>query len=475
MRKWFVLLLADAECPIFSGASRLILAGIVVAFVTAANHSQAAPPLRVVFENDSGHPASGVYVGFVGSNTLTATNVATGAALAVSKNGTPNWYTLDKLPQGIDLYDFSARIYVGYGAPWVFQRDGYEPDPVARSDPNYFKRYDKVEITYSGNPSDVANTTSIDYFSIPIALHAYRGGLDGKPVGSVTASATDEILTALRAVTTPVNAAVVRTAMGDFVRVIGPGKYPPPPGLPSSPYDDFSAYLKYLRDSYAPAHGEAVALVKGHFSGVGQTPTTPETKPQDYDFPAVIDDQLDITLGGSATVVGAHALYLKHADLAAATGIYGANPPFSLDRAPPRAPSNDIYGWLIGDLLAGINIGAVGSTVPQSARVRVESDAGASFAISDILAARARAGDPVIGELPSQEWFKLTSLFSALQPDHDNFYNRYAGALTLVSQAYGFAYSDRFAHPIATLNPNAPDFVDTLLIVFEPEHTSRRR
>jgi hypothetical protein len=458
----------------FSAVSRAVLAVVVAAFVTAASVSQAASPLRVVFDNDSGLRTSQVYVGFVGSETLTATNVATGAALAVSQYRRPHWYTLDKLPQGIDLYDFSARIYVGYGPPWVFQHKGYEPDPVAPADPNHFKRYDKVEITYSGATSDVANTTSIDYFSIPITLHVYHGGLQGKLVGSVTASATDVIVKALGAVTKPVNAAVVRTTKGQFVRVIGPGKYPPPPGLPKSPYDNFSAYLNYLRASYAPEHGGSLASIKGHFSGVGDHPTTPETKPQDYDFPATIDDRLDITLSGSATVVGAHTLFLKHADLVAATGIYGANPAFSLDRAPPQTPKNDIYGWLIGDLLAGINIGAVGSTVPQSALLPVASDAGTGFAVSDLLAARAPAGGGV-GELPSQEWFKLRSLFSALQPDHDNFYNRYAAALTPVSQAYGFAYSDRFAHPTATLNPKAPAFVDTLQIVFQPEHASSRR
>ncbi len=66
----------------------------------------------------------------------------------------------------------------------------------------------------------------------------------------------------------------------------------------------------------------------------------------------------------------------------------------------------------------------------------------------------------------SQQWFSLTDYFGALQPKHKFSYNRWAAALAPLSQAYNFAYSDRFAHVVATLNPGAPSFVDTLEIVF---------
>jgi Beta-1,3-glucanase len=420
------------------------LALLLAAHLGAPAHAQAAPPLKLVFLNKSGFDSRDVSVGFVGSDTLTATNAKTGAALAPVGYKQPNWYTLDTLADGIDLTKFSARIYICYGSPWTVEYKGYEPSPANPKDPNYDDRYDKMEITYSGARPDVADTTSIDYFSIPITLRVYHGGVKDKLVGSVTASTTKVIVDALAVVTSPPYGAVVKDKSGAFIRVIGPGAYPPPPGLPASPYDNFEAYLRYLEATYAPAHGGVLALIKGHFAGVGKNPTTPETKPQDYDFAATIDAQLDITLSGSGSVVGKHTLLFRHADLVAPTGIYGANPAFSLDGGSPIHPANDVYGWLVADLLSGLNIGAVGSTVKDGS-------------------------GGIVGGLPSQQWFKLPKLFSALQPAHADYYNRYSAALTPVSQAYGFAYSDRFAHPVATLNPGAPAFVDTLQIELMPE------
>lgn len=428
----------------FSPSLATALALSLVALASVPVRAQSAPPLRLVFLNRSGYADSEVAVGFVGSDTLSATNAKTGAALSPVGYRQPNWYRLDALPDGIDLTNFSARIYICYGTPWTVESSGYEPNPANPKDPNYLLRYDKLEITYSGAPTDVADTTSIDYFSIPITLKVYRGGVNGKLVGSVTAKATKVIVGALGVVTTRRDRAVLKRTAGAFVRVIGPGSYPPPPGRPASPYDDFSAYLKYLEATWAPRHGGVLALIKGRFAGVGDHPTTPATKPQDYDFAATIDDHLDITLTGRGSAVGRHTLFFKRAELVAPAGIYGANPTFSLDGGPPTSPQNNVYGWLVGDLLAGLNIGAVGSAV------------------------RDRAGR-VVGVLPSQEWFKLPKLFSNLQPRHGDYYNRYASALTRVSQAYGFAYSDRFAHPVATLKPGRPDFVDTLEIVLMPE------
>jgi hypothetical protein len=409
--------------------------------VSAAGVSQAAPPLLLTFKNETTHPFDDIYIGFVGgaAATLSATNVATGTALALSKFKSEHWYRLSQLPSGIYLYNFSGRIYIGYGKPWTIVRNGYEPSPSSTSDPNYKLRYDKVEITYKGAAADVANTTSIDYFSIPVTLRVYQGGISGKLVGTVTASARDKIVAALVNTTSPARAAVVKNDKDDFVRVVGPPSYPPPPGLPASHYDNFDAYLTYLRDTYAPAHGNVVATVKGRFAGVPPQ-TTPQTKAQTYNFAATIDRQKDITLTGSGSVVGRHTLFLLYADLVAPSGIYGANPLFSLDGKAKTNPINDLYGWIIGDLLSGLNIGAVGSTVPS--------------------------GGSTVGQLASSDWFKLKALYSALQPQHKNFYNQYAAALAPVTQAYSFAYSDRFAHVVVPLNPMS---VDTLQIVFRSE------
>jgi len=405
----------------------------------------AVPVLSVVFKNESGFADKDVHVGFIGG-TLSARDAATGTAIQLNQYGAAHWYALDTLRKGIGLQSYiGGRVYFCYGKPWDMPRQGYEPSSSNPNDPNYHCRYDKMELTYKGSEWDVADTTAIDYFSIPMALNVYKGGVSGTRVGSVTGATTKAMVDALRGVTAKPGAAIVNDPQGAFVRVIGPGAYPPAPGKPESPYDDFQSYLEYLRDTYAPAHSGVVARIKGRFGGVGEAPVTPETKPQDYDFTASIDTKLAITITGSGTLVGRHTLKLEKDDLIAPAGIYGANPLFSLDGAKKINPQNDIYGWLIGDLLSGLNIGAVGSTVTLQGR-------------------------PVpVGAMNSQDWFKLTSFFGDLQPGRAHNYNRWAAALAPISQAYNFAYSDRFAHVVATLNTGKPVFVDTLEIVLLPE------
>ncbi|MGH6872028.1 MAG: beta-1,3-glucanase family protein [Rhizomicrobium sp.] len=407
-----------------------------------------APPLKIVFQNKSGLPDNKIYTGFVGQSALNATNAATGAPVSISTYGTPSWYTLDTLSKGISATLIGGgRMYFCYNTPWTFQRAGYEPSPVSASDPNYYLRYDKMELTYTGAPADVADTTSIDYFAIPLALNVYSGGTGGTLVGSVAGPSTSNaVIAALGGLTNPANAAVVRAqGTNAFARAIGPGVYPPPPGLPASPYDDFTTYLKYLANTYGPANGGTIATIAGHFSG---TPpfATPQTQGQDYTFNATIDAGLNITLKGNGTVVGNHTLLYTKAQLTAPDGIYGANPLFSIDGGKASNPLNDVYGWITGDLLSGLNIGAVGSTVSAS-------------------------GTPV-GKMPSSQWYNtkvLSQYFGKLQPANPLNYNRWAGAMAPLSQAYNFAYSDRFAHVTATLNSGAPAHVDTLQIVILPD------
>ena len=430
------------------GFARRILPAILAAgfAIGASSAASAAPALHIKFKNSSGLADSDVYVGFIGGagTQFKATNIATGKNLALSQYQHEHWYKLSTLPSGISLKTFTGgRIYVGYGKPWTIMNSGYEPPPAVSTDPNYLLRYDKMEMTYTGDPADVADTTSIDYFSIPLALKVYKGGTSGKLVGSVTGSPVDTTVTALRAATSPSGGAKVNKG-SDFVRMIGPGVYPPPPGLPASPYNDFQSYLSYLHKIYGPTHGKVIAKIKGHFAGVGAGGSA-TTSAQDYDFTASIDGKLNIELKGSGSVIGKHTLLITDAALVSPTGIYGANPMFSIDGASPISPQNDVYGWIVGDLLAGLNIGAVGSTVVPKGQTKEA------------------------GQMDSQQWFKLKDFFAALQPHDKNYYNRWAAALAPISQAYNFAYSDRFAHVVATLNPGAPSYVDTLQIVFLPK------
>src|SRR5579864_4259280 len=97
----------------------LALFGAVL--LAASPHQRAAagcpaPPLLLTGKIGGQQHPTNMYVGFVGGAgaTLSATNVATGAPLAVSQYGSQHWYTLDTLPQGISLTCFvGGRIYVG--------------------------------------------------------------------------------------------------------------------------------------------------------------------------------------------------------------------------------------------------------------------------------------------------------------------------------------------------------------------------
>ena len=150
----------------------------------------------------------------------------------------------------------------------------------------------------------------------------------------------------------------------------------------------------------------------------------------------------DITLTGTLSGMGSTTMKYAVADLQNPTGIYGGNAPFYLNGATTSTiPANDVSGWIGGDLFSGLNIGAVGSrTVPSG-------------------------GTTAVGAMNSQSWFTLanSSFFAGLQPTA-KYYNQWAATLSPLSQAYNFAFSDRFAAVLVSLNPAT---VDTLEIVLE--------
>ena len=444
--------------------------------------------LTLTFSNNSHVDASAVFIGFVAGSSGTAvsiTNLQDNSALkAVDDVGSypapGNWYSLDTLSAGVGIQSFSGRVYVCYGQAWAVQRQGYEP-AQAVSDPNLFLRYDKMELTFTGSPDDVADLTSIDYWSIPMTLNAM---LAGKVVqtarGLLPGVTTQQVYDALNALTTPPVSGLPGPGGIDgtplpalvpgqyqqypggpapgttFARIIGPSSYPPvfpaPGAIPVTPYDLLHDYLAHLYRDFGPhTHGGekvptlgkgVIAHIAGSFAGVGpNVPPTGPTSKQTYSFEAHIDKDLNITLKGTASgVTGNITMLYKKDDLLNPTGIYGGNAPYYLNGAStPTNPGNDVYGWIGGDLFSGLNIGAVGSDAQQ--------------------------GGYVVGALPSQAWFKLppSTFFTHMQP-HKPYYNRWAATLSQLSEAYNFAYSDRFAHVLVSLNPST---VDTLQIVLE--------
>ncbi len=340
---------------------------------------------------------------------------------------------------------------------------GYEPAQNI-TDANFFLRYDKMELTFNGNPADVADLTSIDYWSIPMQLETYLNGTIVQTDNGIKTGMTSyEIYTQLNALTaTPQSGlanALPALVPGNFTqqpnqpgtgfaRIIGPSSYPPIGGVPVTPYNLFEAYLNSLIQNFGPnttvgktipelGNGN-IATIAGQFNGVGpNVPTSGPQSAQAYNLTASIDTSGDITLSGTVgSVSGTTTMVYKKSDLINPSGIYGANAPFSLNGGASQNPANDVYGWITGDLLAGLNIGAIGSETVIN--------------------------KTMVGAMTSTDWFTIsnTSLFSNLQNSPSN-YNQYAATLQKLSDAYNFAYSDRFSPVLVSLNPAT---VDTLQI-----------
>lgn len=447
--------------------------------------------LNVAFSNKSGELDSQVSVGFLAPvaaiSTTLIQNCKDNSAIKPLDNGkgpypfAGNWYTLDDLSEGVSITAFSGgRIYVAYGTPWTILHAGYEPGQAV-TDQNFYLRYDKIEMTFTGNPGDVADLTSIDYWSIPMTLETF---LDGKNVQTVSGllpgATTKQLFDALNALTTPPISGLPGPGGIDgtpipalvpgqyqayptgptpgtaFARIIGPSSYPPnypaPGAIPVQPYQLFHDYLFFLLKTFGPGTGTTtipplgdgvIATIKGNFAGVGNP--APQSGPQSkqaYNMVATIDSNLDVTLTGTVGSVSTTMLF-KVDDLLNPAGIYGGNAPFYLNGATtPTNLGNDVYGWVCGDLFAGFNIGAVGSPTNYNGKV--------------------------VGALPSESWFfgklPLPLFFSGLQPNKP-YYNEWAATLAQYSQAYNFAFTDRFARVFASLNPEK---VDKLQIVLEP-------
>jgi len=411
--------------------------------------------LKIKFKNESGLSDNLVSIGFAPGTgnpfriTYPDPNPLKPLELTIKplneSAGDGNWYALNDLCNGVNIENFSGRIYISYGKTWTVLNSNYEPAQNI-TDPNFFLRYDKMELTFNGDPADVADLTSIDYWSIPMQLetsfneasiqtdHGLKTGTTAQMVydqlNSLTSTPQSGLANALPALVPGQFTQQQNQPGSGFARIIGPSSYPPVGGVPVTPYNLFENYLTSLNDDKSGQVNSTIATISGTFSGVG--PNVPASGPQSsqgYNLTATIDSSSNITLTGTvASGTKATTIVYKKKDLINPSGIYGANTPFSLNGGASQNPANDVYGWITGDLLAGLNIGAIGSKTMIKGKK--------------------------VGEMTSSEWFTLpnTSLFGSLQSSSSN-YNQYAATLQKLSDAYNFAYSDRFSPVLVSLNP----------------------
>jgi hypothetical protein len=163
-------------------------------------------------------------------------------------------------------------------------------------------------------------------------------------------------------------------------------------------------------------------------------------------------------------VVGANANYLYKYYLTSNgdPGTYRQTDPFN------GGPQNDITTWMMGDLLAGMNVGAVGSVK--------------TFANPITLNGNTYAAGTQVGAFNSQDWWSIGSTLRSTGESVYNYYfgylqsetylyNQYAEAVYPLTDAYGFAYSDRIVggYPAISWNAKLANAIDTVTIHILPD------
>lgn len=449
------------------------------------------PTLHFRITNNSGISSDKVFIGFWGPDLNATIN---GDSMKSIEDST--WYKLSEIETFVMGATTSGRIYVAYNGTFS-PIGGGMPSIVAPNSPAYHTRFDLFELTFDGTPYGVADLTAIDAWSIPMSLETEK---DGQKVGSLdgvkAGSTLNEIYTNLSNLSNPAQSIATGQAIinafaaagnplaqgiqdqlnnpapglvtdnNNFVRIIGPNSYPPfgdpannlPPGLPFTPYNTFMEYLQYLISTFGP--GTAVpsgfsqlgdgkiAHLAGEYGGSTAGSGGPFEQ-QSYDLWASIDDNFNLAIAGTGSVVGDIEMTITKWNLLNPAATYGGNPQFSLNGGAPQSPQNNLYAWILGDFFAGLNIGAIGSSV--------------------------KVGGAVVGEMTSSEWFsKLPQsgdLFDKLWDSNvTNYWNQWAQVLNSRSDAYNFAYAERFSAPQLSINP---DEVDTLtLILLDADVTS---
>ena len=375
----------------------------------------------------------------------------TAYSLQTIASGTPVAPNLPNDVPAVLINSFSGRVYINMGTAGLQgMSNSYTPAAGTSTDPNYNTRYQYFEPTVKNSQINV-DLSYIDFTAISLSLTAFNAphAANGKQISQSSLS----MATATGAAALTPNGSVLPASSdqlpsASFARVISPQL------AATSLYHDFTHYLKTTL-------ANVVVRIAGTYVGTGNQPSgNPPTQAQSYDYTATFDDKGNVTLvcnsdSGNGSAPGVPAaqqgpgvgvtdnITIKFSDLNAATGIYGCNTPYTLGTNKPTAGiTNDIYGQVVGDLLAGLNFGYVGSKTLFNGKE--------------------------IGSMASTEWWggimpdgtAVTSeatpggqgvYFSGVQNNPLD-YNSYAGSIDTLTTGYGFPLQDRLGRNLLTMN-----------------------
>lgn len=352
---------------------------------------------------------------------------------------------------------FSGRAYMSLGAEIPGMGAGFIPNA---NDDNIDSRYQYFEPTIDKSQLNV-DLSYIDFTSFSLSLAAENAPHGTNKKQSSKPSA--DLINATAATAKTVNGSkLFYTPKGgstttDFLRVISPQLGD------SGLYHDFTNYLQTtLKNATVKISGTYVGTV---INNVHQPTGNPLTQAQSYDYTGTFDAAGNITLSPNAGSGNGYAngvpakqqgpgvgvaggdIVITFTDFNHKIGVYGCNTPYKLGSNSKTAGiTNDIYGQVVGDLLAGLNFGYVGSTV--------------NFEFT--------SGTKEIGSVSSTEWWggksadgtKIVSdntpggqgiYFGGAQSNPEN-YNSYAASIANLTTGYGFPLQDRLGKNLMTLD-----------------------
>lgn len=379
-----------------------------------------------------------------GTSTYDVTYLSGGNWITLAKNTDYSFH--DVAAGGIRFTNITGGvIYVCLGEK--MDRDwSSQPSFTDKNDTDYYKRWDKFEITFNSNAADVADLTGINSYAIPQKLTSYNGGTGGTQKQTLGYNVSgDQMKTYLGAITNNDPTAVLTdTRPGQnnaFLRVVGPTSFA---AGTVGPYNDLTDYVNAVKSS-VPI-GDTVAKIVDSYSGPAGG-TGPKAS-QAYNFTVKFDASGNLILTGTCGVQGATVITIPNSvtDPVAinnyvAYQIYAANPAYNIVSdgysGPGNMSDNDVYAAAVRDILAGFAIGYVGSTVEDPNHPGV-----------------------MLKDEESKQWWESGLAFSEVQPTN-KYFNEYGEAFYLYSDSYGFSFSDRLPHKPVQVSLN-PANVDTL-------------
>lgn len=484
--------------------SRLVLAGGMLALSSLATHAQWDPApgswinTPFVFKNSTTeYSDQEIWISFnYGIAEATYNNVtypqyyggteigSEGALLQYGTYAAYDWQSIkladlktnwnDAEQYVLQLSNYNGRFYVNYGSSAL-------TGPPAAGAPVSTK-YIVLETTTVGQVNQVVTPPSpatpyIPTTSSNIDLSYVDGVSAGASTtikalnGSTLPTTTVNPITSSAAIAanvaayiapklTPTQAAQAIEKNGEEIIRVNSGSY-----APANTYHTWDAVMQ-SNDTYnvksftSPTNGD---LTQYGLNNVwwGQNATAPITgqatnfeNMQDYTATATFSAAgvtivgTGVATAGGGTPAGSFTIFISKDQLNSPQGGYGNNPKYTVTYAggsyTTEGIQNDLGGTVVGDVLAGMVFGAVGSTVSISQHA---ADTGLNLygfvPTSDVL-----------GDITSGEFFYLASLAGAQgkitdwigEPIaiSDEYYDIYAYAIALFSDSYGTAFGDRF-------------------------------